>query len=431
MAGAIGVKVAMESNSVRIDVQGNEQRDSPVNRDSKNLNNSEVWVDRRTLVKVAAGVNGYENERWYTAGLLEVGGYLATSEAARASGWRRAARRRSRAASWSRGRARTSTCRTGRAGRPSARAGCAARTAACELSRAPGDLLYRPAKGFEQKHERWGERATRTFYNPLIAPCQRYESVTPWAAMQANCWCPRNAALQGALMTERVYQGPRQTDAAARPGRFLSIADRDGATRTIGRGPVSAALRYGDEPSRLGLVGHKPAGDGRAGEAADGEIVLDAAWLNQAGLGALKLAGAERVVVQQALRLAPGGEAVLYAPWVAIDADLSAPGGRIQAGNVLKQMSAQRPRRGGRGSARVWTGGRDQPGADAARLGADGLASRRLGRVAQQRRRALTQSGSINVSSGAGRSWAGVLRAARAATSRWRPTPWATPRAAC
>ena len=42
----------MESNSVRIDVQGNEQRDSPVNRDSKNLNNSEVWVDRRTLVKV-------------------------------------------------------------------------------------------------------------------------------------------------------------------------------------------------------------------------------------------------------------------------------------------------------------------------------------------------------------------------------------------
>ena len=53
VAGAIGVKVAMESNSVRIDVQGNEQRDSPVNRDSKNLNNSEVWVDRRTLVKVA------------------------------------------------------------------------------------------------------------------------------------------------------------------------------------------------------------------------------------------------------------------------------------------------------------------------------------------------------------------------------------------
>ena len=32
-----------------------------------------------------------------------------------------------------------------------------------ELSRAPGDLLYTGlAKGFEQKHERWGERATRT-----------------------------------------------------------------------------------------------------------------------------------------------------------------------------------------------------------------------------------------------------------------------------
>ena len=46
-----------------------------------------------------------------------------------------------------------------------------------ELSRAPGDLLYTGLyKGFEQKHERWGERATRTFYNPLIAPRQRFES---------------------------------------------------------------------------------------------------------------------------------------------------------------------------------------------------------------------------------------------------------------
>ena len=82
VAGAIGVKVAMESNSVRIDVQGNEQRDSPVNRDSKNLNNSEVWVDRRTLVKVAAGVNGYQNERWYTAGAAG-GGRLSGDQRAR------------------------------------------------------------------------------------------------------------------------------------------------------------------------------------------------------------------------------------------------------------------------------------------------------------------------------------------------------------
>ena len=40
--------------------------------------NGELWVDRRSLIPVAAGVGGYEGERWYTAGgLLEVGGYLA------------------------------------------------------------------------------------------------------------------------------------------------------------------------------------------------------------------------------------------------------------------------------------------------------------------------------------------------------------------
>ena len=80
VAGAIGVRLAMESNNLKIDVQGNEQRDAPVNRDSKLLNNSEIWIDRRTLVKVPGGANGYAGERWYTGGgLLEVGGYLATS----------------------------------------------------------------------------------------------------------------------------------------------------------------------------------------------------------------------------------------------------------------------------------------------------------------------------------------------------------------
>ena len=138
----------MESNSVRIDVQGNEQRDSPVNRDSKNLNNSEVWVDRRTLVKVAAGVNGYQNERWYTAGLLEVGGYLATS--GRGAG------------EWL-AQGGTATFTGGelvtRAGSDinlsggtldvrdgiSARAGCAARTAACTSCRARQAICSTPA----------------------------------------------------------------------------------------------------------------------------------------------------------------------------------------------------------------------------------------------------------------------------------------------
>ena len=218
VAGAIGVKVAMESNSVRIDVQGNEQRDSPVNRDSKNLNNSEVWVDRRTLVKVAAGVNGYQSERWYTAGAAGGG---------RLSGDQRA--RRGRVAG-ARRHGDVHGRRAGHAGRlghqpvggtldvrdgyirQSWLRGADGRL--YELSRAPGDLLYTGLyKGFEQKHERWGERATRTFYNPLIAPRQRYESgYTVGRDAGRLVVSASRARLEGAT-TGETYLGPRQTDA--------------------------------------------------------------------------------------------------------------------------------------------------------------------------------------------------------------------------
>ena len=43
--------------------------------------------------------------------------------------------------------------------------------------RAPGDLLYSGLyRGYEAVSRRWGENATRRFYNPLIAPPTRYES---------------------------------------------------------------------------------------------------------------------------------------------------------------------------------------------------------------------------------------------------------------
>ena len=77
VSGAVGVQVAMESNNVKVKVQGNELRDSPDNRDSGKLISSEVWIDRRQLTEVAAGTGGYEGTRWYAGGgLLEVGGYL-------------------------------------------------------------------------------------------------------------------------------------------------------------------------------------------------------------------------------------------------------------------------------------------------------------------------------------------------------------------
>ena len=108
-------------------------------------------------------------------------------------------------------------------------------------------------------------------------------------------------------MTGEVYQGPRQTDAPQRDQEGFYQSQTAAARR--GQLVVGQYLpRFDTATNRLawGLSGISRQVTVGQADAADGEIVLDAAWLNQAGLGALKLAGADRVVVQQALRLAPG-----------------------------------------------------------------------------------------------------------------------------
>jgi len=80
VSGVAGARLAMSANQVMINVQGNELRDSPINRDSGALVNKNVWIDIRDLIYVAAGTGGYAGERYYTkGGLLEVGGYLANT----------------------------------------------------------------------------------------------------------------------------------------------------------------------------------------------------------------------------------------------------------------------------------------------------------------------------------------------------------------
>ena len=131
--------------------------------------------DRRSLIPVAAGVGGYEGERWYTAGgLLEVGGYLANlghgiGEWAAQGGTvtlggkevvAQAGSRMNLAGgtldvaegvinlSWLRG----------------------ADGRLYEASSAPADRVYAGLyRGYEDLHGRWGEKATRRFLNPVLA----------------------------------------------------------------------------------------------------------------------------------------------------------------------------------------------------------------------------------------------------------------------
>lgn len=357
VAGALGVKVAMESNVIKINVQGNEQRDAAGNRDKGGLINSDVWVDVRELVHVAAGVNGHAGDRWYTAGgLLEVGGYLGTRShgvgewmaqggtvtftgqdlVTRAgaeinlSGGTLAVQDGYVRQSWLRG-------EDGRL---------------YELSRAPGDLLYSGLyQGFEDHSARWAQ--TRVFYNPLIAPQQRFEQgYTVGRDAGSLVVATQGALLDGRLVGE-TWQDERQVQApvAGLDGyKQVHSARARGAQLVIGQqvpgyltGSKDLAFSLTPVLRQVTLAG------GNRGASADvqlqapldeqrrGRLVLDSELLNGFALGGLSIAASESVQVDQALHLADGGQLTLYAPQVRVAADLTAKGGQMMLGDVLRQ----------------------------------------------------------------------------------------------
>ena len=358
VSGAIGVKVAMESNSIKVNVQGNEQRDAPVNREGGKLTNNDVWVDVRDLIYVPAGTNGYATDRWYTAGgLLEVGGYLGT--------------RGHSAGEWAaQGGTLTftgndvvtqQTAQLNLSGgtldvqsgylRQSWLKGADGRL--YELSKAPGDILYTGIyKGYEDHSQRWGQ--TDYYYNPLIAPRERFEAgYTVGRDAGKLVVSTRNAVLEGQIVGE-VYQGERQTqapnlnldgyqqsqNAVARRaqlwvGSYTPIYDKTSGVINSGLNPTLDQVTVGKVADKIaaGLDLTSVVGTDR-----QGKLVLDNDLLNGFQLGAVKVAALEGIKVEGALKVADGGDITLYAPQVEVNADLTARSGRIALGNVLKQV---------------------------------------------------------------------------------------------
>ena len=362
VSGAIGVNVAMASNSIKINVQGNEQRDASVNREKGALNSNDVWVDVRELVHVPAGTQGYTTDRWYTAGgLLEVGGYLGTQghsigewmaqggtvsfagndvvtqkgSLINLSGGTLDVQSGEIRQSWLRG----------------------ADGHLYELSKAPGDLLYTGLyKGYEDSSERWGQ--THTYYNPLIAPTTRQEAgyTVGRDAGQLQIGTA-NAVLDGQLLGE-VYQGERQTQApravldgyaqsqTARARRGQLIVGRYDAAYVAAAGGVL----YGLNPllDQVQIGGERPLGGDNpdlttaVSVARNGKLFLDAAQLSDWQLGALKVSARERIGVDATVTVANGGDITLYGPDVQVNADLVARGGSLHLGNVLNQLNTDR-----------------------------------------------------------------------------------------
>ncbi|HCE9374440.1 TPA: filamentous hemagglutinin family protein [Pseudomonas aeruginosa] len=365
VAGAVGVKVAMESNNIQINVQGNEQRDAPVNRDGGGLASNDVWVDARELVLVPAGTNGYATDRWYTAGgLLELGGYLGT--------------RNHSAGEWM-AQGGTLTFTGGElvsqpgstvnlsGGTLDVQGGLIRQTwlkgsdgRLYEISRAPGDLLYEGIyRGYEDSSPRWGQ--TRYFYNPLIAPQSRYESGYMVGRDAGRLVVGTvSAVLEGDLLG-KVFQGERQVR-APQPGadgyQQAQNAVARGAELIVGSytpryESASGNVLYNLAPTlqqvRLADGGEPLAAnlalDTALADEQRGVLLLDSERLSGFELGALRVAARERIAVDNALQVGDGGEIVLYAPEVEVNADLTARAGSLRLGNVLEQVEVARGER--------------------------------------------------------------------------------------
>ena len=164
-----------------------------MNRDSGKLNNGDIWLDRRELIRVASGSGGYDGDRWYSGGgLLEVGGYLGTMGVPVSHWLAQGGQVRFESAEVVTQKG-SSINLSG--GTLDVRAGTLQQTwlrgadgRLYVADKAPGDVLYTGVyQGYEQRSARWGERprAASTTRCWRRAPATR--TATRSAATPARC----------------------------------------------------------------------------------------------------------------------------------------------------------------------------------------------------------------------------------------------------
>ena len=386
-----------------------------MNRDSGKLNNGDIWLDRRELIRVASGSGGYDGDRWYSGGgLLEVGGYLGTMGVPVSHWLAQGGQVRFEGAEVVTQKG-SSINLSG--GTLDVRAGTLQQTwlrgadgRLYVADKAPGDVLYTGVyQGYEQRSARWGERPRAA--SPRCwrrAPATR--TATRSAATPARCSSRPAAPCWKAIWSATPTRARART--ARRSPGWTATASRSAPPRRAGL-VVGNDVRYYDTASRqiysqLGATGDTVAevvlgaGRERVADGLDlgaalpqenkGKLFLDANQLNGFSLGRLRVAAGRSITVDAALRGADGGEITLYAPDVDIKANLTSRGGLIQAGNVLYQPSFLAVRLedsalapAANQQARLRRGRRDA--GRARRLGQSAAGRRRPGRPAGARRR--------------------------------------------
>lgn len=350
VSGVMGVALDMASNTVMVNVQGNELRDSPANRENDKLRSQNVWIDARDLVLLPAGTGGYESDRWYTkGGLLEVGGWVGNTSHTIGE-WAAVGGTVTLAASEVVAHKGATFDLSG--GSVDYRAGWVNSTTVLGADGKLYDIGNAPAwmkmvawgDAYLRTHDRWGEQYIQTWSHPIggARSTRRWSNGYSIGRDAGKLILSAPTAIMEAAILADVLNGERQTE--ARPTGLTdgykagqqSIAQ--GATLAVGgfspignTNPFNTTIRIGEVAAISDSLG---SGAALPGDRA-GTVLLDAAYLNAQKLGGLELATRGSVAINRNLTLADGGTISIVAPEVSVSATVTARAGSFSATNLL------------------------------------------------------------------------------------------------
>ncbi|MGY3608185.1 MULTISPECIES: filamentous haemagglutinin family protein [unclassified Bradyrhizobium] len=354
VSGTTGTVLPMSANNIQVNVQGNELRDSPQNRDSRNLFNANVWIDARDLTLVPAGTGGYATDRYYTAGgLLEVSGYL-NNTGHRIGEWTAVGGSITLAApeviaqpgstfnisggsvSYAPGYIMTSNL-LGADGR------------LYNIGNAPADVKFAALGGsFRRPHRVEGkvdDRLTEIWASPFGkgAVNLRWEDGYTAGRDAGSLILSTPTSLFEGQIVAGVIDGERQRN--ARPAGVT-----DGYKLTQDVAPLAGTLALG-QYTALGLAGAygtdvvfgnvaaNVASSMSAASSVPTERAntawFDAPTLDSFGLGGLNINTTNKIAVNAPLSFAPGAQVKLVAPTVDVAADITARSGTVTVSNML------------------------------------------------------------------------------------------------
>ncbi|MBR1207597.1 MULTISPECIES: filamentous hemagglutinin family protein [unclassified Bradyrhizobium] len=346
VSGTTGTVLPVSANSIKVNVQGNELRDSPQNRDNGTLTNSNLWIDARDLTLVPAGTGGYATDRYYTAGgLLEVSGYLnntghkigewtavggtITLSAPEVVAQRGAIFNISGGAVQYQSGYVRQTLLLGNDGR------------IYSADDAPANLTYvAVANGFIVNHAHWN--VVEVYLSPFGKGSSRWENgYTMGRDAGSLVLATPTSVFEGTILAN-VIDGEQQV--AKRPAGVI-----DGYKLTQNTVPLAGTLALG-QYNGYGLVNayNTDVSFGNLTSVAGGldptsalpagrvnTAWFDAPALNSFGLGGLNINTSNKIAIDAPLQFSSGAQVKLIAPAVDIGADITARSGSVTVSNIL------------------------------------------------------------------------------------------------